>query len=163
MDSAIDIDKLSDACKICSIHVERIAFSYSKIAHLLPLSLDNYQSLEPETTSFIDQLIFRFSKLQDSMGHKLFAALLVNLGEDVKATPFIDQLNKLESLGLVQKNDWLMLRETRNVLSHEYPFNTSDVVDGINLLSEQVDLIISIWRNLEQYSYQRFPEIISKS
>jgi hypothetical protein len=159
MDVTVEKDKLKEAIVICSTHIERINFAYSKINNLLPLSLEVFQKLEPETTSFIDQLIFRFSKLQDSMGNKLFPSLLTNLGEEVRAVPFIDLINKLESLELLKTSDWLLLRETRNILSHEYPFDATDIVDGLNLLHEQLKLIISIWEKLEQYVYQRYPDI----
>ena len=76
-------DRLKEAVLLCSIHVERMSFAYSKIKKYFPLTVDTYSSLQPEEESFIDQLIYRFSKLQDSMGGKLFPAILENLGEDV--------------------------------------------------------------------------------
>ncbi len=159
MDVTVEKDKLKEAILICSIHIDRIEFAYSKIDNLLPLTIEVFHDLEPETTSYIDQLIFRFSKLQDSMGNKLFPSLLTNLGEEVRAVPFIDLLNRLETLELLKASDWLLLRETRNILSHEYPFDATDIVEGLNLLHEQLKLITSIWEKLEQYVYQRFPEI----
>ena len=73
--------------------------------------------------AMFDQLIYRFSKLQDSMGSRLFKQLLEALEEDIASLPFIDILYKLEKLLLLNDaKDWIMLRQTRNTVSHEYPF-----------------------------------------
>ncbi len=41
--------------------------------------IDLYLHLNLELSNFIDQMIFRFSKLQDTMGDKLFSAILETL------------------------------------------------------------------------------------
>lgn len=57
------------------------------------------------------------------MGGKLFPAILENLGEEVKALPFIDRLGKLEELKIISSaDDWLLLRETINVVTHGLPY-----------------------------------------
>src|SRR6056297_1844716 len=130
-------DKLNEAVLLCTIHSERMSFAWEKIKTHFPLDREKYLRLEPEELSFIDQLIFRFSKMQDSMGGKLFPAILENLGENVKGSPFIDQLVKLEELNIIPDADeWMLLRETRNIVTHEYPFITDEVVQGLNLLSK---------------------------
>ena len=96
------------------------------------MDTEKYLKLQPEELSFTDQLIFRFSKLQDSMGGKLFPAILENLGEDVKGLPFIDRLAKMEELEIIASADeWMLLRETRNIVIHEYPFLTEEVIQGL--------------------------------
>jgi len=150
-------DKLNEAIQLCSIHSERMTFAHSKIKKHFPLSIENYMHLQPVELSFFDQLIFRFSKMQDSMGHKLFPALLENLGEETKGKPFIDQLSKLEELNIIQNaNDWILLRETRNIVTHEYPFITDEVIQGLNLLNKHYLLLSEIWENIKKYTAQRF-------
>jgi len=138
MESKSEIqDKLNEAVQLSIIHSERMSFAWSKIEKHFPLNNEKYKLLLPEELSFFDQLIFRFSKLQDSMGGKLFPVLLTYLGEDVKGKPFIDQLAKLEELNIIpNSNDWLLLRETRNIVTHEYPFITDEVIQGLNLLNK---------------------------
>ena len=89
-------DKLMEAVQLCTIHSERMSFAWGKIKMYFPLDKERYVHLQPEELSYFDQLIFRFSKLQDSMGGKLFPTILENLGEDVRELPFIDRLTKLE-------------------------------------------------------------------
>ncbi len=150
-------DQLHEAVLLCSIHEERMRFAWGKIASLFPLTTEIYEGLEPEMLSFFDQLIFRFSKLQDSMGGKLFPALLENLGEEVRGKPFIDVLNKLEELELLRNsNDWLLLRETRNIVTHEYLHATGEIINGLNLLSKHQQLILQIWQQLKQTIDTRF-------
>ena len=77
------LDKLNEAVQLCVIHSDRMSFAWSKVEKYFPLNTEKYKLLLPEELSFFDLLIFRFSKLQDSMGGRLFPALLAYLGEDV--------------------------------------------------------------------------------
>lgn len=150
-------DKLDEAVLLCIIHSERMSFAWNKIKLHFPLDREKYLRLKPEELSFFDQLIFRFSKLQDSMGGKLFPAILENIGEDIKGLPFIDKLMKLEELNIISSADeWLLLRETRNTVTHEYPFITDEVIQGLNMLGKHYQLITEIWEGVENYIESRF-------
>jgi hypothetical protein len=162
MKNSDQVDRLKEAVQLCKIHVERMSFAYEKTIKLFPLTEEKFILIEPEELSFIDQLIFRFSKLQDCMGGKLFPAILENLGEEIIGVPFIDILSKLEKLNLLENTkDWLLLRETRNIVTHEYPFVTKEVIDGLNLLSKHYLLILSIWEKMEVYIAKRFSIVYS--
>ncbi|MDA3880725.1 MAG: hypothetical protein PF436_10085 [Prolixibacteraceae bacterium] len=150
-------DRLFEATQLCSIHNERMTFAHTKIKNHFPLNINNYSNLKPEELSFFDQLIFRFSKMQDSMGSKLFPAILENLGEEAKGIPFIDQLSKLEELNIIPNaNDWILLRETRNIVTHEYPFITDEVIQGLNLLNEHFFLLTEIWGKVKEFITTRY-------
>jgi hypothetical protein len=151
------IDKLNEALQICELHFQRMNYALSKVNLIFPLNVTSYQNLSFDDLSYLDQLIFRFSKLQDSMGNRLFPAVLENLGEDIKDKPFIDLLTKLEKLNLLENHkEWLKLRETRNEVTHEYPFFTPEIIEGLNLLSEQAVILERIWKNLEEFAKNRF-------
>jgi hypothetical protein len=68
-----------------------------------------------------DQLLFRFTKLQDAIGERLVPATLQRLAEPYESWPMRDRLDRLEKLGYLNVDDWLRWRELRNRLSHEYP------------------------------------------
>lgn len=151
------LDKLNEAVILCNIHSERMNFAREKIKMYFPLDKEKYLRLLPEELSFFDQLIFRFSKMQDSMGGRLFPAILENLGEVVNSLPFIDRLAKLEQLGIITSADeWMLLGETRNMITHEYPFITDEVIDGLNLLNRHCELIMNIWEQIKCYIQIRF-------
>ena len=150
-------DKLKESVQLCAIHIGRMSFAWEKVKQHFPLDKEKYLNLQPEELSFLDQLIFRFSKLQDSMGGRLFPAILENLGEEVKALPFIDRLVKLEELTIISSADeWLLLRETRNMVTQEYPFITDEVIQGLNLLSIHYQLIKEVWKRVETFIKTRF-------
>lgn len=69
----------------------------------------------------LDQLLFRFIKLQDTIGERLIPATLSALGEPFEDWPMRDRLNRLEKLGFLDTERWLSWREIRNRLAHEYP------------------------------------------
>jgi hypothetical protein len=91
------------------------------------------------------------------MGSRLFPAILENLEEDVEGKPFIDLLTKMEKLNLIDDHrKWLKLRETRNLVTHEYPFIVPEIIEGLNLLVEQADVLEKIWKKQQQFIKIRF-------
>ncbi len=69
----------------------------------------------------VDQLLFRFIKLQDAVGERLIPATLAALEEPYEDWAMRDRLNRLERLDYLEVDDWLAWREVRNRLAHEYP------------------------------------------
>jgi hypothetical protein len=150
-------NKLTEAVQLCTIHSERMRFAWEKVKDHFPLDKEKYKQLQPEELSFMDQLIFRFSKLQDSMGGKLFPSILENLGEDIRELPFIDRLAKLEKLNVIGSADeWMMLRETRNIVTLEYSFITDEIIEGLNLLGKHQQVILDILEEVKDFVKNRF-------
>jgi len=128
-----NVDKLNKILKLLEINFERLDYAFSRIESLLPLSTSKIQTLENEQISFIDQYIFRFSKIQDIMGEKLFRMMLEVVEERIESFTFIDILNKLEQLDVFpDKTEWLYLRKLRNEVSHEYPLVDDEAVVALN-------------------------------
>jgi hypothetical protein len=130
----------------CHKHVEKITVSKKYLSIIMPLSVESYRELNDIEMSFVDQLIFRFSKLQDTMGEKVFPGILSLSKEDVKRKTFIDILNRLEELEVVDKTQWLKLREIRNDIAHEYSFNTDEIVESIMAIYDASDELVNIYR-----------------
>ncbi len=104
----------------------------------------------------IDQFLFRFSKLQDVMGEKLFPTVLMLLAEDIKRKSFIDILNRLEALGLLDANGWLCLRKIRNSVVDEYGFNVVDMVESLNAIYQSCASLLNIYDGIHAFCLQRF-------
>ena len=146
------IEKLHE----CNQHKKRLLLAKKKLKIFIPLSIDNYNELSDENISFIDQLIFRFSKLQDTMGEKLFPSFLELLGEEVKSKSFIDRLNRIEELGILYKDEWMSMRKDRNEIAHEYSFNQDEVVDSINLIYEIAEKLVNVYDSFYNYCQEKF-------
>jgi len=78
--------------------------------------------MDDEAVQDWDQLILRFTKLQDTMGTRLFPATLDALEEAYEDRPMIDKLHRLEKLGYLSNvQQWNELRVIRNRFAHDYP------------------------------------------
>jgi len=149
-------DKLTETLAICDLHHERMMFAYGSIVKYFPLTEFNFSQISPIELALFDQLIYRFSKLQDTMGSRLFKQLLEILEEDISGLPFIDILYMLEKLNLLESaKDWTALRQTRNTVSHEYPFYKEVQIEELNLLPEEVIKLSDIWIKLKSYALMR--------
>jgi hypothetical protein len=150
-------DKLTETLDICDLHHQRMIFARESIEKYFPLTEINLSRISPIEQALFDQLIYRFSKLQDSMGSRLFKQLLEALEEDISGLPFIDILYKMEKLNLLDDaKDWIALRQTRNTISHEYPFFKEVQMEELNLLPEEVVKLAAIWSKLKDYTLKRF-------
>ncbi len=96
------------------------------------------------------------------MEDKIFPSILRLLEEDIKKMPFIDKLNRLEELGLVNRVAWMQLRQIRNDIAHEYSFNLQEVVDNLNDIYQVSETLLSIYDDLYRFCYNRF-EFVQKS
>jgi hypothetical protein len=130
--------------------------SYSKIKPYLPLDKEMYLGFDLEKIGYIDQYLFRFSKLQDSMGEKLFSTMLFLLAEDFFKKPFIDILNRLEKMELLYKDEWLKLRKIRNNVANEYSFNIVELVDSLNDIYDVTNDILKIYNDIYNYCIEKF-------
>ncbi len=149
-------DKLNETVAICELHHQRMMFAFTSLEKYWPLTEFNYSQISAIELALFDQLIYRFSKLQDSMGTRLFKQILELLEEDISGLPFIDILFKMEKLNLIDNaKDWITLRQTRNTVSHEYPFYKEVQIEELNLLPQEVEKLSAIWSKLKEYAQKR--------
>ena len=78
------IEKLHE----CNQHKKRLLSAKNRLKNSIPLTISQYNNLDELYISIIDQMIFRFSKLQDTLGDKIFPSILVLSGEKVKKMTF---------------------------------------------------------------------------
>ena len=142
-----NVDKLNKILKLLEINFERLDYAYSRIELLLPFNVSRITNLEADQISFIDQYIFRFSKIQDIMGEKLFRLILEAVEERIESLAYIDILNKLEQLEVLpDKTKWLYLRKLRNEVSHEYPMVDEEAVVALNSLFNTKEKLTEFYR-----------------
>lgn len=152
----ISILKLLNTFKECNDNIVQLSFIVSKINLFIPLTIEKYDKLTSYDLVFIDAFIFRFIKLQDIMGEKLFRLILDNLKEnevDPYFMPFIDVLNKLEKYGIIDSADeWLGLRKVRNSFTHEYPEDSSKRMDALNAGFKHIYNLYDTYTKIKNYA-----------
>jgi type VI protein secretion system component VasF len=98
--------------------------------------------LTDEQVQDIDQFILRYTKLQDTMGSRLFTSILNYLHEPVDNRPMLDVLHRLEKLGLIDSTEmWQEVRIVRNRFSHDYANDPEKNAAQLNIaFASTVDL-----------------------
>lgn len=136
--------------------MQRMQYARDSLKNIFPFDTKSFKELSPEQVSRTDQLIYRFSQLQDTIGNKLFPLILEGLGEYTSNMPFIDILNTLEKLSILEDaEEWLSLREICNLVTHEYSGNEQEMVDALNELYQQAQVLSSTMDNLSVYIKRR--------
>ncbi len=113
------------------------------------LSPERYQQLSKDEIQDIDQYLYRFSKLQDAIGEKLFKLIISKYDELSEKRPFIDILNKLEIINSAE--DWRILRQIRNDLAHEYDDDPDRTSNLLNTIYAKKPLIEAIYLKLKAH------------
>ena len=91
-----------------------------------------------------------FSKLQDSMGEKLFKALVSKFEGNAEKLSFLDIIKKLEKqVGMDIANEWHDLRNIRNQLAHEYEDDAIEMANSINLIYAKKEVIEGIYLTIK--------------
>jgi len=100
----------------------------------------------------VDSFIYRFIKLQDMMGEKLFRYFLDEIGEYRDDMSLIDILDKLEKFKIIESaKEWMYYIKLRNKLTHEYPNNEDDIIEGIEIAITAFEKIEKILSRIEKY------------
>ena len=147
----LDMKKLKQdkIIKECEKHLQRLKYAKNKLKDIFPLTAQSYQNLSQEDIQVIDQFIYRFSKLQDTIGEKLIKIVFSLYEENIEKFTFIDILNRLEKADILTTQAWRELRDIRNELSHNYedePMQSSIV---LNKVYEKEELLESIYQNIK--------------
>ena len=73
--------KLTEAWDQCQRHLHHLHHALAAVQTTLPLTAQRLREMDDEAVQDWDQLILRLTKLQDTMGSRLFAATLEVLQE----------------------------------------------------------------------------------
>jgi hypothetical protein len=145
-------DIIKKTVTACNRHKKYLLFSREHVRTFFPLDHTRFENLTDTHISYIDQMIFRFSKLQDATGNRLFPAFLKYLGEDTEAMAFRDILFRLEKLEIIPSAaEWLELREIRNLVTHEYPEDIEKVISGLNVFYEKTTILTDWYDRVVKY------------
>lgn len=136
----------------CLMHIKHLSHALGACKGLHPLDKKQFDHLSMDQMAIYDQMIFRFTKLQDSIGNKLFNSGLSLLGEPVEQMTMIDKLHKLEKFSIISNaSHWFELRELRNEFTHEYPEEDDFKVEALNALHDSSADLIHIFETFIQF------------
>lgn len=145
---------IDDIIQKIELHKKRAKAAMDEIATWSKLEIGIFDDFEKIKT--IDTFIYRFIKLQDMMGDKLFRIFLDEIGEYKDNMSLLDVLDKLEKLELINDAaEWMEYRKLRNKLTHEYPNNEQDILDGITLALNAFGEMDSIFNRIIAYKIQK--------
>ncbi len=127
--------KVEDNLKESFKHLKRLKIAFIELNNNFDFPIDSlsYKNIlnSNQYLAYSDQIIYRFSKLQDCMGAKLFKSILLYQGENVDK-PFLDILNRLEKMEIIEVDEWFELRDLRNEVAHDYDDNEKIVISILN-------------------------------
>ncbi len=145
------ITLLKSMIDIADIHQKRIDAAHTILTALFPMDLLKLEKLNSNDYPYIDQMIMRFSNLQDLIGSKIFPQYLNMVGEDSERMTFIDCLNKLEKLHIIESAEvWKQYKILRNHLTHEYPNNPELTVKYLNEVYTQSHHLVAEWTVIKE-------------
>jgi uncharacterized protein with HEPN domain len=135
----IDLERVQHNLKEGFIHLKRVNEAIEEIEtkYIFPISSNEFQKILENRVdlAFSDQIIYRFSKLQDLIGEKLFKSFLLYQGENVDK-PFRDILNRFEKIEILNVEEWFEIRHLRNEIAHNYESNESVAIEILNGIFE---------------------------
>jgi hypothetical protein len=123
-------EKLKSAVSEQERNFIHIYHALEKLNSYLPIMQEHLD--DKEVVEHIDQMIFRFMKIQDGIGRRLIPSIVEAIEADTSEMTFIDKLNRLEKFGLMEPNEWNIYRKIRNDLTHIYPEEKEALLEAIN-------------------------------
>lgn len=133
-------------------HIQKIKAAQEILQNVMPLDAKSLMGLDEREQDKLDILIFRFAKLQDLLGRKIFRTILSYSGYETDI-PFVEILSELEREGLIEVERWMALRDARNAIAHEYPNEEAQIVDELNFIYDEVGYLVELTSRLEEYFY----------
>ena len=107
---------------------------------------------DPDIVEHIDQLIFRWIKIQDGMGKRLMPSLVELIESSTDEMTFIDKLHTLEKFDLIDVQQWNIFRSIRNNLTYIYPEDKLETLETIADAYKMISDLEKIFLKLKDFS-----------
>ncbi len=145
----MEINRLEFYLKEANLHIERLEDVLKRLDKLYPLDLDNFDKFTSSQKDMLDTLAFRFSKLQDLIGSKIFREYLNYIGFITEDKTFLEILKEMERENIIDIDTWSEFRKVRNTIAHDYPEEIEEKLEAINYLIEKTPILIEVVRKIE--------------
>ncbi len=143
---------VESSIKECESHLSKCRRALGLLDHLIPLTPEKFKALDEDEVEHIDQLIYRFTKMQDSMGTRLLPSLYSYIENDDSPKPFLNIISRLEQLSVLSDaEEWQFFRNLRNNLAHDYPESIGQTVETLNTLHDDFDSFAEMYEKVRDY------------
>jgi len=130
-----------------------IYHALEKLKPYLPIGSEHLD--DKDVVEHIDQMIFRFMKIQDSIGRRLIPLIVEAIEADTSEMTFIDKLNKLEKFGLMEAGEWNIYRKIRNDLTHTYPEEKEALLEAINAAAAIIPTLEQTYQKMRCFCQEK--------
>jgi hypothetical protein len=138
-------ERLNLHLREAGIHTNRLKETLEVLNHYYPIDYDKSENLKDK----LDVLAFRFAKLQDLIGNKIFREYLETIEFPTAGQSFLELLKELEKENIVGIDKWSEFRSVRNSIAHDYPYEENDKIEAINYLIVNIPYLINIIEKIE--------------
>ena len=132
------------------VHIDRLQDVLNSLKKIYPLTVEKFHKLSVPEKDKLDVLAFRFAKLQDLLGTKIFREYLEVLQYPVADKNFLELLKELDKEKILDIDLWSEFRGVRNSISHDYPSEEDEKVEAINYLIQHIEKLMQIMRNIKE-------------
>ena len=130
--------RLKNYLKEAKIHIERLNEVLKEIEKIYPLDVEKFKQLTIEQKNMLDTLAFRFSKLQDLVGTKIFREFLDEVGFITEGKSFLEILKEIEKEGIIDIDTWSEFRKVRNLIAHDYPEEWEEKIEVVKKIESKI-------------------------
>ncbi len=141
--------RLHAALHECAQHHKRLYSAWAEAVHFPALQGDDPEALTEIEIRTLDQVVFRFGRLQDTMGTRLLPSLLQSVLDWQEHETFLDALNRAEKRGMIPSTDqWVELRKLRNQTAHEYPERPEWIMANLRHFVANTPVLVEIYEHI---------------
>ncbi len=135
-------------------HYEVLKKALSELEKIkpFPLSEEDVKKLKKNihSLSLLDSIAYRFAKLQESLS-KCLRVYLELQGEEVEELFMRDVINLAEKRGFpINWEEWTDIRNLRNILTHEYPYEEDEVAETLNEVKLFMDKFLLLLKSFKR-------------
>jgi len=149
------LERFLDTLEVVKREGDHLCFSYGRVFDE-PVNEERIGQLEqsPEDAERLEAFVSRFGRMQDTIGNKLLPRWLRAQAEEPGT--LIEVLNRGERLGVVESaEDWLVARELRNRLVHEYMKDPAAFAEDLRTAGGYAEMLHRTYNHVRGFAARR--------
>jgi len=141
-----------------SVNIIKEMFKYLKKKYSFPINTKTLKKIKQDDYTTLDVIAYRFLKTQSILGEKLFKEILEYSEFDTVGKSYVEILSELERGDIIDVFEWKQLRDLRNTLAHDYPYDEQLIADALNDLYYKIETLEKIISKIKDL-YDKITEI----